>query len=41
LAKGNDFFSKKQSTSFEASTDEVTEALRRQLTKFKEKQIGR
>ncbi len=41
LAKGNDFFSKKQSTSFEESTDEVTEALRRQLNKFKEKQIGR
>ncbi len=40
-AKGNDFFSKKQSASFEESTDEVTEALRRQLKKYKEKQIGR
>jgi len=40
-AKGNEFFSKKQSASFEESTDEVTEALRRQLKKFKEKQIGR
>ncbi len=41
LAKGNDFFSKKQTASFEESTDEVTEALRRQLNKFKEKKIGR
>ena len=40
-AKGNEFFSKKQSSSFEESTDEVTEALRRQLKKYKEKQIGR
>ena len=39
--KGNEFFSKKQTTSFEESTDEVTEALRRQLKKYKEKLIGR
>jgi len=39
--KGNEFFAKKQSASFEESTDEVTDALRRQLTKYKEKQIGR
>jgi len=39
--KGNEFFSKKQSASFEESTDEVAEALRRQLSKFKDKQIGR
>ena len=39
--KGNEFFSKKQTSSFEESTDEVTEALRRQLKKYKEKQIGR
>jgi len=39
--KGNEFFSKKQSASFEESTDDVTEALRRQLKKYKEKQIGR
>lgn len=41
LAKGSEFFSKKQSTSFEESTDDVTEALRRQLKKHKEKLIGR
>ncbi|MBN2668611.1 MAG: ribosome-associated translation inhibitor RaiA [Bacteroidales bacterium] len=35
--KGGDFFSKKQSASFEESTDEVVEALRRQLKKHKEK----
>ena len=40
-AKGNEFFSKKQSASFEESTDSVTEALRRQLMKYKDKQIGR
>jgi len=40
-AKGSEFFSKKQSSSFEESTDEVTEALRRQLKKYKEKQINR
>lgn len=37
FGKGNDFFSKKQTASFEESTDEVTEALRRQLKKHKEK----
>ena len=40
-AKGSEFFSKKQTSSFEESTDEVTEALRKQLKKYKEKQIGR
>ena len=39
--KGNEFFAKKQSASFEESTDEVTDALKRQLSKFKEKKIGR
>ena len=39
--KGNEFFSRKQTASFEESTDEVTEALRRQLSKSKEKKIGR
>ena len=41
MAKGAEFFSKKQTTSFEESTDLATEALRRQLKKSKEKQIGR
>ena len=40
-AKGGEFFSKKQSSSFEESTDEVVEALRKQLQKHKEKMIGR
>lgn len=40
-AKGGEFFSKKQTASFEESTDEVTEALRRQLKKHKEKLTGR
>ncbi len=34
---GNDLFAKKQAASFEASTDEAVEALRRQLIKHKEK----
>jgi len=41
LAKGSEFFSKKQSASFEESTDVVAEALRRQLKKHEEKLIGR
>ncbi|PKQ68143.1 ribosomal subunit interface protein [Labilibaculum manganireducens] len=35
--KGADLFAKKQSQSFEESTDMVIEALRRQLVKHKEK----
>jgi len=34
---GNTLFSKEQSESFEAATDEATEALRRQVKKHKEK----
>ncbi len=34
---GNDLFAKKQSKSFEESTDVAVEALRKQLTKHKEK----
>lgn len=41
IVKGNEFFAKKQSASFEESTDEVTDVLKRQLRKYKEKQIGR
>ena len=40
-AKGGEFFSKRQTSSFEESTDEALEALRRQLKKHKEKLIGR
>jgi putative sigma-54 modulation protein len=35
--KGNDLFAKKQSKSFEESTDMAVEALRKQLIKHKEK----
>jgi putative sigma-54 modulation protein len=35
---GTELFAKKQSNSFEKSTDGTVEALRRQLKKFKEKQ---
>ncbi|MFO7828219.1 MAG: ribosome-associated translation inhibitor RaiA [Bacteroidales bacterium] len=37
---GNDMFAKKQSKSFEESIDNVVEALRKQITKHKEKQRG-
>ncbi|MCG8409940.1 MAG: ribosome-associated translation inhibitor RaiA [Bacteroidales bacterium] len=37
---GNDVFAKKKTKSFEESIDNVVEALRRQLTKYKEKQRG-
>ncbi|HBF88428.1 MAG TPA: ribosome-associated translation inhibitor RaiA [Bacteroidales bacterium] len=37
---GNDIFVKKQSKSFEESTDLAVEALKRQLKKHKEKQRG-
>lgn len=36
--KGSELFAKKQTKSFEESTDLAVEALRRQLSKFKEKQ---
>lgn len=36
---GKEMFAKKQSKSFEESTDEVVEALRRQIKKHKEKLI--
>lgn len=35
--RGNDLYAKKQSKSFEESTDNAVEALRRQLIKYKEK----
>ena len=38
---GGDVFAKKQSRSFEESTDQAVEALRRQLVKQKQKKIGR
>lgn len=37
LLPGNDIFAKKQCKSFEEATDSAVEALRRQLTKHKEK----
>ncbi len=37
---GNDLFAKKRAKNFEAATDEVTEALRRQAKKRKEKVRG-
>ncbi len=37
---GNDFFAKRQSSSFEAATDGAVEALRRQIKKHKEKLRG-
>lgn len=36
--KGSDLYAKKQSKSFEESTDSAAEALRRQIIKYKEKQ---
>ena len=38
---GNQIFAKEHSKSFEAATDEAVEALRRQLKKFKEKQLSK
>jgi putative sigma-54 modulation protein len=35
--KGNDLYAKKQSKTFEEATDIAVEALRRQLTKYKDK----
>ncbi len=37
----SDLFAKRNSTTFEAAIDEALEALRRQLKKHKEKQLGR
>ena len=37
---GNDLFAKKQSKSFEEATDIAVDALRKQLSKHKEKQRG-
>lgn len=39
LIKGDDLFAKKQSNSFEESTDLAVEALRRQLKKYKGKLV--
>jgi putative sigma-54 modulation protein len=38
--RGNDLYAKKQSKSFEESTDQAVEALRRQLIKHKDKERG-
>jgi putative sigma-54 modulation protein len=40
LVPGNDLFARKQSKSFEEAADIAVEALRRQLTKHKEKLRG-
>lgn len=40
LVPGNDLFAKKQCKSFEEATDIAVDALRKQLTKHKEKQRG-
>lgn len=37
IIKGNDLFAKKQSKTFEEAVDNAVDALRRQLTKHKEK----
>ncbi len=37
----NDLFAKRNNTSFEEAIDDVVEALRRQLKKYKGKQVGR
>ena len=37
---GNDVFAKKKTKSFEESVDNCIEAIKRQITKFKEKQRG-
>jgi len=39
MVKGNDLYAKKQSKSFEEAIDLATEALKRQLKKYKEKKI--
>lgn len=40
LVRGSDLFAKKQSKTFEEATDTAVEALRRQLTRHKEKMRG-
>ena len=40
LVPGNDLFAKKQSKSFEEATDIAVDALRKQISKHKEKQRG-
>jgi len=40
LIPGNDLFAKKQSKTFEESTDTAVEALKKQLTKYKAKVKG-
>jgi putative sigma-54 modulation protein len=40
LVPGNDLFAKKQSKSFEEATDIAVDALRKQLSRHKEKQRG-
>jgi putative sigma-54 modulation protein len=40
LVPGNDLFAKKQCKSFEEATDIAVDALRKQLTKHKERQRG-
>jgi putative sigma-54 modulation protein len=40
LVPGNDLFAKKQSKSFEEATDIAVDALRKQLTKHKDRQRG-
>jgi putative sigma-54 modulation protein len=37
---GNDLFAKRQSSSFESATDQSIDALKRQITKVKEKMKG-
>ncbi|NTW31363.1 MAG: ribosome-associated translation inhibitor RaiA [Bacteroidetes bacterium] len=40
LMRGNDLFAKKQCKTFEEATDSAIDALRKQLTKYKEKVKG-
>lgn len=40
VISGNDLFAKKQCKTFEEAVDEVVDALKKQLTKHKEKQRG-
>ncbi|MCD4737513.1 MAG: ribosome-associated translation inhibitor RaiA [Bacteroidales bacterium] len=41
IIRGNDLYAKKQSKSFEEATDNAIDALKRQLTRHKEKVRGR
>ena len=40
LVPGNDLFAKKQSKTFEEATDEAIDALKKQITKHKQKKRG-